>query len=223
MYQSKKITIAIADDHAMLRKGIINLLSLHGKIVSLFDVDSGIEVLEYLKKHIIPDILILDVTMSGKDGFETAKWVSYHFPQIKILALSMHYDESTILKMIQAGAKGYISKKNDPEMLHEAIVTLFDNGVYLQESLSAKIFQGIQNNILLTSSNLAILNDKEKTFLSLLCQELPYKEIAQRMFLSRRTIDDYTRKLAKKLNVKGKSGLIVYAVNNKLDRFTPSN
>ena len=125
--------------------------------------------------------------------------------------------------MIQAGAKGYISKKNDPEMLHEAIVTLFDNGVYLQESLSAKIFQGIQNNILLTSSNLAILNDKEKTFLSLLCQELPYKEIAQRMFLSRRTIDDYTRKLAKKLNVKGKSGLIVYAVNNKLDRFTPSN
>ncbi len=223
MYQSKKITIAIADDHAMLRKGIINLLSLHGKIVSLFDVDSGIEVLEYLKKHIIPDILILDVTMSGKDGFETAKWVSQHFPQIKILALSMHYDESTILKMIQAGAKGYISKKNDPEMLHEAIVTLFDNGVYLQESLSAKIFQGIQNNILLTSSNLAILNDKEKTFLSLLCQELPYKEIAQRMFLSRRTIDDYTRKLAKKLNVKGKSGLIVYAVNNKLDRFTPSN
>jgi DNA-binding NarL/FixJ family response regulator len=223
MYHSKKISIAIADDHAMLRKGIINLLSIQGKIVSLFDVDSGVEVVEYLKKHLIPDILILDVSMSGKDGFETARWVSSNFPQIKILALSMHYDESTILKMIQAGAKGYISKKNDPDVLHEAIITLYESGVYLQESLSAKIFQGIQNNILLTNTSLSILNEKEKTFLSLLCQDLPYKEIADKMCLSPRTIDDYTRKLTKKLNVKGKSGLIVYAVNNKLDKFSPLN
>jgi DNA-binding NarL/FixJ family response regulator len=219
MYQSKKITVSIADDHTMLRKGIINLLAIQGKIACLFDVNNGNEVIEYLKKHIIPDILILDVTMAGKDGLETAKWVTTHYPQIKILALSMHYDESTILKMIQAGAKGYISKRNDPEMLLDAIKTIHENGVYLEESLSSKIFLGIQNNILLKSQNLTILNEKEKTFLSLLCQELPYKEIARRMFLSPRTVDDYTRKLAKRLSVKGKAGLIVYAVNNKLDTF----
>jgi DNA-binding NarL/FixJ family response regulator len=222
MYQKKKITIAFADDHAMLRKGLINLLTLNGRIISIFDVDNGNEVVENLKKHLIPDILILDVTMSGKDGFETAKWVTKYYPQVKILALSMHYDESTIIKMIQAGAKGYISKKNDPEILQEAIETMYHKGVYLQESLSSKIFNGIQQNILQQSPSFTILNDKEKTFLSLLCQEFSYREIALRMFLSPRTIDDYTKKLAKKLSVKGKSGLIVYAMSHNLDKFVTS-
>ncbi len=217
MALSKKISIAFADDHAMLRKGLIRLLLMSGSYDSLFDVDSGDEVIEKLKKHLVPDILILDVNMAGKDGHETAHWVSTHFPQVKILALSMFNDETTILKMIQSGAKGYITKNSEPEKLREAIDTLYEKGVYLPESLSAIIFSGIKNNSPTNENKFPVLSEKERTFLSLLCKELSYNQIAAKMFLSPRTIDDYRKKLTKKLNVKGKSGLIVYAMNNGLN------
>jgi DNA-binding NarL/FixJ family response regulator len=213
----QKISVAIADDHPMLRKGLINLLTLQGRYQFAFDVDGGTEAIEELKKHKIPDILILDVSMTGKDGPETAEWVTKHYPQIKILALSMSNDEHTILKMIQSGARGYVTKNCEPEKLIEAIDTLYRNGVYLPESLSKKLFDGIQNNAQTIGSRIPILNEKEKTFLSLLCRELSYKEIAEKMFLSPRTIDDYRKKLTKKLNVRGKSGLVVYAMNNGLN------
>jgi two-component system invasion response regulator UvrY len=217
MIPTKKISIGMADDHAMLRKGLIKLLTVIGNYDPLFDVDNGNEVIEQLKNHKIPDVLILDVNMAGRDGQQTAQWVSSHYPQIKILALSMFNDEGTILKMIQAGAKGYITKNNDPEKLKEAIDTLYHKGVYLPESLSEKLFSGIKNNVLAIHEEPAFeLTDKEKEFLSLLTHELSYKEIADRMFLSPRTIDDYRIKLTKKLKVKGKSGLIIYAINKGL-------
>lgn len=187
-----------------------------GNYESLFDVDNGNEVIRQLQNHKIPDVLILDVNMAEKDGYQTAQWVSTHYPQVRILALSMFSDENTIIKMIQAGAKGYITKNSDPEKLKEAIDTLYEKGVYLPESLSAKIFSGIKNSILLSADKATNLTEKEKTFLSLLCQELSYQEIAGKMFLSPRTVDDYRKKLTRKLNVKGKSGLIVYAMSNGL-------
>lgn len=215
MIPNKKITIAMADDHAMLRKGLLRLLASIGNYEVLFDVDNGNEVIEHLKNHRIPDVLILDVNMAGRDGHQTAQWINQHYPQVKMLALSMFNDESTILRMIQAGAKGYITKNNDPEKLKEAIDILSHKGVYLPESLSEKVFNGIRNNVLaIPEEKGPELTDKEKEFLSLLTHELSYKEIADRMFLSPRTIDDYRIKLTRKLKVKGKSGLIIYAINN---------
>lgn len=172
--------------------------------------------MSHLQYHKIPDVLILDVNMTEKDGYQTAQWVSTHYPQVRILALSMFSDENTIIKMIQAGAKGYITKNSDPEKLKEAIDTLYEKGVYLPESLSARIFSGIKNSILLSEDKATNLTEKEKIFLSLLCQELSCREIAGKMFLSPRTVDDYRKKLTRKLNVKGKSGLIVYAMSNGL-------
>ncbi len=78
--------------------------------------------MSHLQYHKIPDVLILDVNMTEKDGYQTAQWVSTHYPQVRILALSMFSDENTIIKMIRAGAKGYITKNSDPEKLKEAIV-----------------------------------------------------------------------------------------------------
>ena len=121
MTLKKKILIAFADDHTMLRRGLVKLLLNIGNYDCVFEVDNGNEVIEELKKHKIPDILILDVNMAGKGGFETAQWVSTHYPQIRILALSMYSDEETIMKMIQAGAQGYITKNSEPEKLKMAI------------------------------------------------------------------------------------------------------
>ncbi len=211
-----KISIAIADDHSMLRKGLIKLLTIQEKYVALFDVDNGEQVIAAFKKNLIPDILILDVNMEGKNGFDTAKWVNQHYPFVKILALSMYNDEETILKMLQAGAHGYITKNSDPENLKYAIDTLSEKGFYLPENISHTILSGLQNNALGKKTEGIKLTDKEKQYLSLLCKEMTSAEIAGIMFLSIRTIEDYRKKLAKKLNVKGKSGLIVYATRNQI-------
>ncbi len=212
-----KISIAFADDHTMLRKGLVKLLQTIGNYESLFDVDTGEEVIEELKNHKIPDVLVLDVRMEGKGGLETTRWVSLHYPQVKILALSMFSEEETILSMIQAGARGYITKNSEPEKLVTAINTIYDQGVYLPANLSAKVFDGIKHNIL-GKPTYDELNDREKKFLSLLCEELSYREIAKKMFLSPRTIEDYSKSMIKKIGVKGKAGLIVYAMNHGLKK-----
>ncbi len=208
----------MADDHAMLRKGLIKYLQTFSNYDILFDVNSGNEVIDELKKHKIPDILILDIHMPGKDGPQTAQWVSLHYPQVKILALSMFSDENNIMKMIQSGAKGYITKNADPEKLKEAIDAIYEKGAYLPEHLSLKLMSGIRNNVIGERTEQPSLNEKEILFLTLLCKEMNYGEIATKMYLSPRTIDDYRKRLTRKLNVKGKSGLIVYAMNNGLNK-----
>jgi DNA-binding NarL/FixJ family response regulator len=211
----KKISLAFADDHTMLRKGLVRLIQLLGNYSIAFEVENGEEVITALKKNLIPDILILDVNMGGKDGLSVAQWLNSHYPQVRILVLSMYSDEATILKMIQAGAHGYITKNAEPEKLHEAIQILWNTGSYISESISRKIITGLQKNVLQVEPKID-LSENEIKFLKLLCQQLTYQEIAQQMYLSPNSMDDYRKKLTRKLGVKGKSGLIVYAMEHKL-------
>lgn len=214
MIKLRKIQFAIADDHAMLRKGLIRLLLMYGTFECVFEASNGEEIQKAIKNNIIPDIIILDIGMSRGNGFETAAWLHKHYPQVKILALSMYQDESTILKMIQAGANGYLTKNSEPEELKHAIETIYEKGVYIPEHLSAKLLSGIQNGVLNSPIDTPVLNIKEKQFLHLLCQELTYQQIAKKMFVSPRTIDDYRKRLTRKLNVKGRAGLIMYAIKH---------
>ncbi len=211
----RKLSLAFADDHTMLRKGLVRLIQLLGNYHIAFEADNGEEVITALKKNLIPDILILDVNMGGKDGIQVAQWLNSHYPQVKILVLSMYSDETTILKMIQAGAHGYITKNAEPERLHDAIQTLWNTGSYLPDSISKKIISGLQKNVLQIQPKVD-LTDNELKFLKLLCQQLTYQEIAEQMFLSPKSMDDYRKKLTRKLGVKGKSGLIVYAMEHNI-------
>lgn len=217
MIKLRKIQFAIADDHSMLRKGLVRLLQTYGSFECVFEANNGEEVQRAMKTTKIPDIMILDVGMSKGNGFETASWLHKNYPQVKILALSMYQDESTILRMIQAGAKGYLTKNSEPEELKFAIETLYEKGAYLPEYLSPKLLSGIQNGALQKALDNPTLNEKEKQFLKLLCQELSYQKISEIMFVSPRTIDDYRKRLARKLRVKGRAGLIMYAIKNILD------
>nr|WP_294991340.1 response regulator transcription factor [uncultured Sediminibacterium sp.] len=211
----KKISLAFADDHTMLRKGLIRLVQIFGNYSILFEAENGEEVISSIKRNLIPDILVLDVNMGDKDGLYVAQWLNKHFPLVKILVLSMYSDETTILKMIQAGAHGYITKNAEPEKLHEAIQALWNTGSYIPESISKKIISGLQKNVLQGQPKVD-LTENELKFLKLLCQQLTYQEIAAQMFLSPNSMDDYRKKLTRKLGVKGKSGLIVYAMENNL-------
>ncbi len=209
----QKITVAIADDHSLLRTALARLVSTFDNYSVLFESGNGKELMSKIQQHIIPDIVMLDVNMPEMDGFETAQWLNKNYPQIKILALSMLSDERTIIKMFRVGAKGYLLKNTDPEELRSALNTLMEKNFYLSDFVSEKLVSGL-NFSSETEQKEVVLNAKEKEFLRWVCTELSYKEIAEKMFLSPRTIDDYRASLFNRLKVHSRVGLVVYAIKN---------
>ncbi len=211
----KKITVAVADDHVLLRRALSKLIASFEGYTVLFEADNGKEVKIRLAQHVIPDVLLLDVNMPEVDGFETAKWVYERFPHIKILALSMYSDEATVIKMLRNGAKGFVLKNADPEKLKEALDSIIEKDFYLSDFVSGKILSGLHRNVDVEKEPIP-LNNKEKEFLKWVCSDLTYKEIAEKMFVSYRTADDYRNTLFEKLSVKSRVGLVIYAIKNNL-------
>jgi two-component system invasion response regulator UvrY len=210
-----KPTIALADDHVLLRKGLADLVSNQGYTV-LFQADNGEEFLEKLKTNPDPDVVLLDINMPKKDGYDTALWLKRNKPDIKVLALSMYDDENAIIRMLKNGARGYILKDAEPADLKAAIESLLTKGFHYSEMVTGKLIHTINvmgetgNEI----KNTLGLNEKEITFLKLAATELTYKEIAEQMHLSPRTIDGYRDELFEKLNIKSRVGLVLFAIKN---------
>lgn len=212
---SRKIQVAIADDHTLLRKALAKLISSFDNYAVLFEADNGKEIKNKLTSHIIPDVILLDVNMPEMDGYETAKWVYNNYPQIKVLALSMYSDEKTIIRMLRLGAKGYILKNIDPEELKNALDSIVKKNFYLSDYISGKIISGLHKDVDRHEEEVT-LTEKEKDFLKLICTEMTYKDIAAKMFVSPRTVDEYRNHLFEKLKVKSRIGLVMYAIRNGL-------
>lgn len=202
--------IAIADDHVLLRKALSRLVNTFENYNVLFEAESGNELKELIVKNGIPDLVLMDINMPNGNGHETTAYLHKKYPQIKILALSMYNDENVIIKILKAGAKGYILKNIEPEELKTALDTILEKNFYLPESISGKVISGLQND----NENYRDidLTDREKQFLQLLSTEMSYKEISQQMFVSPRTIDDYKSNLCEKFQVKTRIGLVMSAI-----------
>ena len=215
MSAAKKITVGVADDHTLLRNALARLINSFENYMVLFEAGDGKEVKDKLTRHIIPDIMLLDVNMPDIDGYETAKWIYKTYPQVKILALSMFSDENTIIRMLRLGAKGYIMKNAEPEELKEALDSVLQKDFYLSEYISGKIISGLHRDMDMPMEPV-VLNDKEKEFLKHVCTEMTYKDIAAKMFVSPRTVDDYRNSLFDKLKVRTRVGLVLYAIRHGL-------
>lgn len=215
MATGKKILVAVADDHTLLRNALARLISSFENYQVIFEADNGKDVKDKLSKHVIPDIILLDVNMPESDGYETARWIYKNYPQVKVLALSMFSDEGTIIRMLRLGAKGYIMKNADPEELKLALDSVLKKDFYLSEYISGKIISGLHKDIDMPEEPIS-LSEKEKEFLRWVCTELTYKDIAGKMFVSPRTVDDYRNSLFEKLKVKTRIGLVLYAIRNGL-------
>lgn len=209
----KKILVAVADDHSLLRNALARLIASFENYSVIFEADNGRDVKEKLSKHVIPDIMLLDVNMPESDGYETARWIYKNYPQIKVLALSMFSDEGTIIRMLRLGAKGYIMKNADPEELKLALDSVLKKDFYLSEYISGKIISGLHKDIDMPEEPI-VLNEKEKEFMRWVCTELTYKDIAAKMFVSPRTVDDYRNQLFEKLKVKTRIGLVLYGIRH---------
>lgn len=212
------VKIALVDDHVLLRNGLANLLKDLGYSV-VFEADNGKVLLEKFKTIDQPEIVLMDINMPTMDGYDTTLWLKNNYPNIKVIALSMYDDENAILRMIRNGAKGYILKDSDPTELKSALNAVMNKGFYHSELVTGKLIHTI-NHLDTPSSSVTKdvlgLNEKEIEFLKLAATEMTYKEIAERMHLSPRTIDGYRDALFEKLNLKSRVGLVLFAIKNKI-------
>lgn len=212
-----KATVALVDDHALLRNGLASLVKELGYEV-LFEANNGKEFIEKLKTRKLPEIVLLDINMPQMDGYETAAWIKQNHPDVKILALSMYDDENAIIRMLKNGAGGYILKDTEPGELKAALESLSVKGFYYSELVTGRLIHTINtiDEKESTTKNMMGLSDREVEFLKLAATEMTYKEIADKMFLSPRTIDGYRDDLFEKLNIKSRVGLVVFAIKNKI-------
>lgn len=211
----KKIQVGIVDDHNLLRKALAKLIASFENYEVLFEGDNGKDIKVKITQQVIPDIILLDVNMPDMDGYETVRWLHKNYPQVKVLALSMSSDENTIIRMLRLGAKGYIMKNIEPEELQLALDSIMKKDFYLSEYISGKIISGLHKD-LGNPEDPVVLSDKEKEFLRLICSELTYKDIADKMFISPRTVDNYRNTLFEKLKVRTRVGLVMFAIKNSL-------
>ena len=206
---SEKIKLALADDHNLFRKGVEELIEDFDNIEVLYSVENGNQLITKLQSApVLPDICLLDINMPELNGFETAKKIKEKWPDIKILAVSVYDSEFNILGMLRAGAGGYILKDAQPAILRKAIESLHENGFYHSELVTGRILRQLISKEVSTDQ----LNENETEFLRLCCTEMTYKEIADIMKISHRTIDGYRDQLFQKLNIKSRTGLVMYAL-----------
>lgn len=204
------IKIAIVDDHALFRNGVSMLMKEFDELEMVFEAENGKHLQQMLERHEHPQVILMDINMPVMDGYETTRWLKQNHPNILVLALSMYEDDVAVITMIKSGASGYVLKQLKPRELLEAIKTLVQKGVYINEIVSGKLIRTVANDEGLK------LTARELDFLKLCCSELTYKEIAEQMFVSPRTVDNYREALFQKLNLKTRSGLVLYAVKHKI-------
>jgi DNA-binding NarL/FixJ family response regulator len=211
-------SVAIVDDHMLLCNELADLIRGPETYAVLFEANTGKDFIKQLQPRYLPDIELLDINMPEMDGYETALWLKRNYPGIKIMALSMYGNENSIIRMMKNGAKGYILKDIDPLEFRSALDSLMRKGFYYSELITGKLIHAVSklDDPGEPFKSPPSLNTREIEFLKMVCTEMTYKEIAEKMFLSARTIDGYRDALFEKLNVKSRVGLVLYAIKNNI-------
>jgi len=207
----EKIKITIVDDHLLFSQSLSYLIGTFEEFAVIGNFDNGKAFINsFPMADSKPDIVLLDVNMPIMDGIETMKWIKANHPELKVLALSVNDDEITVMKMITNGAKGYLLKDTHPKTFREALLEVYQKGFYYSEMVSGFLISKLGNN------DKIVLKEREVEFIKLACTEKTYKEIADGMCLSPKTIDGYRENLFQKLEIKTRIGLVLYAIKNKI-------
>ncbi|EOR93101.1 two component transcriptional regulator, LuxR family [Arcticibacter svalbardensis MN12-7] len=210
--------VALADDHNLVRGGLASLVNMFSNYKVLFEADNGKEFISKLERNNLPDLVLMDITMPEMDGYSTTSWLRINYPEIKVIALTVMDDEIAIIRMLKSGAKGYLLKNCKPDELKLALNAVITKGYYFNDLVTSRLINSI-NKIGEDQSvlkNVVNLTEREKEFLRHLCSEKTYKEIADMMCVSPRTIDSYRDNLLEKLQVKSRIGLVLFAIKNRI-------
>ncbi|NOQ70916.1 MAG: response regulator [Crocinitomix sp.] len=211
------IKIGLVDDHTLFREGIKSLLANVKNVELVLEASSGSELFVQLKDH-VPNVLLLDLDMEDGNGMEATVRLSEEYPDIKIIILTMHKEDRMISYMMEIGAHGYLLKDTNQKELSEAIEKVHEQGFYFNPRIAAAMLKGLKNKSK-TTPDLGIgpnLTSREKEVLQFISQEFTTAEIAEKLFLSERTIEGYRKNLLLKMGVKNTAGLVLKAIKEGL-------
>lgn len=208
--------VALVDDHELLRTGLAAIINSFEGYKVVIEANNGKQFIEKVKIKTPPDIVLLDITMPVMDGYETSIWIKANLPPTKVLVLSVLENDTAIIRMLKNGARGYLLKDSKPKVFKEALDSIRDSGYFINELVSNKLMHYINQEEIFDTDAVVLntLTENEVTFLKWICTEKTYKQIAEEMCLSPRTIDTYRDNLFKKLDVKTRVGLAIFAIKN---------
>jgi len=202
------IKIVLVDDHRLFRSGIASLINNLTGYKIIFEADNGQELIRRISPKFKPDIILLDMNMPVMNGESTARWLIGNYPQISIIILSMIDDPEKVLAMIRMGVKGYLLKSAEPGEFEEALQLVSQGELYYPEFVTRQLLK--------PAGKTESFHPREIDFLKLACTALTYKEIAEQMCISVRTVDGYRDQLFEKLGAKNRVGLVLYAIKNNI-------
>jgi DNA-binding NarL/FixJ family response regulator len=208
-----KKKILIADDHAVVRKGICHIISETANMIVAGEAANGYEVNEKIESEEF-DVVLLDIALPGKNGIETLKEIKRKKPKLPVLILSMYPEDQYALRAIKAGASGYLTKESAPEELIEALKKVIRGGKYISPTFTEELFTEISSNHQGPLHNK--LSDRELEVLCLLARGKPIKQIAHDLNLSAKTISTYRTRIMQKMAMKNNAELIRYAFEHGL-------
>jgi DNA-binding NarL/FixJ family response regulator len=213
------IHIAIADDEALFRRGMRLILEDQADFSVMLEAENGQDLLQKIRlSDTLPDVLLLDLKMPVMSGIEAAEVIRKEFPSVMIVVISSHVSKAFILNMIEIGAASYLGKNADPDEVAETIRMVCEKGFFynalvmevIRESISGKAAIKPQRSFEVE------LTSREREVLQLICEECTTQEIAEKLFISNRTVDGHRNNLLSKLGCKNTAGLVVYALRNEL-------
>jgi DNA-binding NarL/FixJ family response regulator len=211
------INVAIADDHKIFRKGVILSLKAYHNIRFILEAENGEELIKGIEQE-LPDIVLMDLKMPIKDGIETTKYLNKHFPEVRILILTMFEDERFVGHLMDSGANGYLLKSTEPAEIKQGIMDVMNTGFYLNNFVNRVLIkknyakQKFNPNL----NSQIVVSEREKEVLSLVCMEYTALEIAKKLEISARTVEAIMDRLMERFGVKNSVGLVFFAMKNSL-------
>lgn len=213
------IKVAIADDHVLFVKGMKMILDDFAGIQLVITAYDGQELIEQIPEK-RPDVVLLDYKMPGLDGAGVIQWLKRHYPDIRILMLTMHDDHRLITHFLKEGVHGYLLKNEEPETVLEAIRSVREKGMFMNDTAAHAMLRQLKTDNgarqTVQSEELQELTEREMEVLRLICQEKTTAEIAQVLYLSPRTVEGYRKSLLEKTGARNIAGLVIFATRNKL-------
>ena len=208
------ISVLLADDHSMVRQGLKQLIDLEDDIEVLAQASNGVEAIELYNK-VKPNVILLDINMPHKNGIDALKEIRLLDKQVKIIILTIHQDKEYLLKAIELGANGYILKDSDASVLTNAIREVYYGKSFVQPSILEEELIECNLNKIPCKNNIN-LTDREIDVIKLIAEGLLNKEIAERLYISEKTVKNHVSNIFKKINVSDRTQAAVFAIKNKL-------
>lgn len=216
----EKIKLAIVDDHLLFRRGIKNVFQGIKGIEIVLEAGNGKEFLDGLES-VLPDVVLMDIQMPVMDGITTTTQLKERYPQIKVIVLSMHDEDSFVIRMMELGANGYLLKDTDPDEVEKAIRTVIKDDYYYSDFLNRVMHRkalgkaSSKSKLQVLTPNVH-LTEREIDVLRLICDGYTNTEIGEKLCLSPRTVDGHRTRIMERTGAKNTAGMVVYAMRFEL-------